>query len=389
MVMLAVVDGEAGLAAEIATVIVERGLGGDGADLRERLSRWRGDRTPRAADARALARTFARQAGGRHAEGDVAHVGRLLALAFPDRVAKARGRPGEFLMASGRAAALSPHDAMAGSPFLAIADVAGRAGAARILLAAPLSEAEIDASAAIVEADSVTFDPARAALQARRTRRLGAILLSEAMRAVPAGAESAACLAAGLAASIERLPWTPALRQWRDRVMFLREAEGAGWPDLADAALAADGAAWLAPHLGGVTSLAGLGAERLETALKSLVSWDLARKLETEAPAFVQTPAGASHRIDYAAAQGPTLSVKVQELYGLTTHPTLARGRVPVVLELLSPGGRPVQITRDLPGFWRGSWGAVRSEMRGRYPKHLWPEDPAGAQPTLRAKPRA
>jgi ATP-dependent helicase HrpB len=389
MVMLAAAEGEAGLAAAVATLIVERGLGGEGADLRERLGRWRRDRSPRAADARALAKNFARQAGGRQADGDVEDAGRLLALAFPDRVAKARGKPGEYLMANGRAAALQPHDPLAGAPYLAIADVAGRAGAARILLAAPISETDVLASADIVEADSVTFDPERAGLRARRTRRLGAILLSEGMRAVPPGPEAAACLAAGLAREIGRLPWTPALRQWRDRVMFLRGAEGADWPDLSDAALSADGAPWLAPHLDGLTSLAGLGAERLEAALASLLPWDLARRLDADAPAFLQTPAGARHRVDYVADQGPTLSVKVQELYGLMSHPTLARGRVPVVLELLSPGGRPIQITRDLPGFWRGSWSAVRSEMRGRYPKHLWPEDPGAAAPTLRAKPRA
>ena len=389
MVILAARADEAGLAAEIATLIVERGLGGgDGADLRERLTRWRRDRAPRATDARALARTFARQAGGRRDKDDVESAGRLLATAFPDRIAKARGRPGEFLMANGRAAALQPHEALAAAPFLVIAESAGRAGAARILLAAPLSEAEIDASAGIVEADSVAFDPLRMALRARRTRRLGAIVLSEAVLAMPTGPDASACLAAGLAAHVDKLPWTPALRQWRDRVMFLREAEGAQWPDLADAALAADGAPWLTPHLDGVSGLAALGAERFGTALQSQVPWDLARRLDAEAPAFFQTPAGASHRLDYAAEQGPTLSVKVQELYGLTSHPTLARGRVPVVLELLSPGGRPVQITRDLPGFWSGSWSAVRSEMRGRYPKHLWPEDPAGAAPTLRAKPR-
>ncbi len=389
MVVLAAADGAAGLAAEIATLIVERGLGGDSVDLRDRLTRWRRDRSPRAADARALARTFARQAGGRQDDGDVEHAGRWLALAFPDRIAKARGRPGEFLMVNGRAAALPPHEALAGSSFVAIADVAGRPGAARILLAAPLGAAEIEASATVAETDTVTFDPSRAALQARRTRRLGAIILSEGMRAVPAGADAAACLAAGLAGLIDRWPWTPALRQWRDRVTFLRAADGAAWPDLADAALAANGAAWLAPHLEGITSLAGLTAERLDVALKSLVPWDLARTLDAEAPAFFQSPAGASHRLDYSAEQGPTVSAKVQEFYGLTTHPALARGRVPVVLELLSPGGRPLQITRDLPGFWRGSWSAVRSEMRGRYPKHSWPEDPAVAPPTLRAKPRA
>ena len=390
------------LAAEVATLIVERGLGGEGADLRERLTRFRRDRAPRAAEARALARTFARQAAetsggdesGQEAgreTGNVEDAGRLLASAFPDRIAKARGKPGEFLMANGRAAVLQSHDALAGASYVAIGEVAGRAGAARILLAAPLTEAEIEtvAGADIIEADSLDFDPGRAALRARRTRRLGAILLVEGMRAVPAGEAAAACLAAGIAAlGIDWLPWTPALRQWRDRVMFLRDAAGGDWSDLCDAALAADGARWLIPFLDGVTSLAGLGTDRLEAALTAMVPWNGARRLDTEAPAFFETPAGARHRLDYAAEQGPTLSVKVQELYGLATHPMLADGRVPIVLELLSPGGRPVQITRDLPGFWRGSWRDVRGEMRGRYPKHVWPEDPATAAPTLRAKPR-
>ena len=392
MVVLAAARDEARLAGEIATLIVERGIGGDSADLRERLARFRRDRAPRAADARALAATFARQATSalrsRAAEDpDVERAGRLLALAYPDRVAKARGRPGEYLMASGRAAALAQHDRLAAAPYLAIAEVSGSAAAARILLAAPLTEAEIEEVGAISVEESLRFDPSRAVLQARLTRRLGAIVLSEQMRAVPSSPEAAGVLAAGLAAlGVDRLPWTPALRQWRDRVMLLRSRGGA-WPDLGDAALAADGAPWLAAHVEGITSLAGIGADRFETALKALLPWDLVRRLEVEAPTHFTTPAGASHRIDYAAEQGPTLALKVQELYGLDTHPTLAG--VPAVLELLSPAGRPIQITRDLPGFWRGSWTDVRAEMRGRYPKHLWPDDPMAAAPTLRAKPRS
>ena len=384
-------EGRRGLAAEIATLIVERGLGGTGADLRDRLDRFRRDRSPRAGDARTLAKTFARQAGGGGPGGDIEDAGLVLALAFPDRIAKARGKPGEFLMANGRAAAVEPHERLAGAAYLAIAEVTGRAGAARILLAAPLTEADIEAVAGadIVEARTLDFDRERAALQARRSRRLGALVLSEGTCAVPPGAEIAAKLAAGLAGhGIDRLPWTPALTQWRDRVAFLRRAEGAPWPDIGDAALAADGAAWLVPYLDGVTGLAGLGAERLGNALHALLPWDLARRLDAEAPVAFETPAGASHRLDYAAEQGPTLSVKVQELYGLAAHPTLAGGRVPIVLELLSPAGRPIQITRDLPGFWRGSWRDVRIEMRGRYPRHVWPEAPAEATPTLRAKPR-
>ncbi len=401
MVVTAAPD-EVALAAAVATLIVERGLGGDAVDLRDRLARWRRDRSPRSNEARTLARTLARQAGmtgageasGRDDDPDA--VGRLLASAFPDRIAKARGRDGEVLMANGRAASVV-EPTLAAAPYLAVGEVVGRAGAARVVLAAPIALADVEAvaGAAITAEDVLRFDPASATLQARATRRLGALVLSEDNRPVLTGPGAAAVLAAGLAGlGIGKLPWSASLAQWRDRVMFLRQSqpEGAGrddWPDLSDAALAADGAPWLAAHLDGVTSLAALGADRLETALKALVPWDLARRLDAAAPTTFTTPAGSTHRLDYAAEQGPTLPCRVQELYGLRTHPTLAGGRVPIVLELLSPGGRPIQVTRDLPGFWAGSWRDVRADMRGRYPKHPWPEDPASAAPTTRAKPRA
>ena len=292
-------------------------------------------------------------------------------------------------MANGRAAAVAPHDALARAAWLAIGEVTGRAGAARILLAAPLDEADIAAVAGrdIVEADTLDFDSSRAALRARRTRRLGALVLADDPRAVPPGAAACACLAAGLASlGIDRLPWSPALLQLRDRVALMRRVTPDAWPDLSDATLAADGATWLVAYLDSLTSLAELGAGTLDAALAALVPWELTRKLDAEAPAHFTTPAGARHRLDYAAEQGPTLSVRVQELYGLAAHPCV--GGVPLVLEMLSPAGRPIQVTRDLPGFWRGSWRDVRTEMRGRYPKHVWPEDPAAAVPTLRAKPR-
>ena len=263
MVVLAAAAGEAALASEIATLVVERGLGGDAADLRERLTRFRRDRGARADDARALAQTFARLAGGTRKAGDVADAGRLLALAFPDRIARARGKPGEFLMANGRAAAVAPHDALAGAPYLAIAEVTGRAGAARILLAAPLDEADVAAIAGgdIVETISLDFDAGRAALRARRTRRFGALVLTESTLPVPPGEAIAAVLAAGLATlGLDRLPWTPAQLQLRDRVVLVRRAAPDDWPDLTDAALAADDAAWLAPFLDGATALADLDA---------------------------------------------------------------------------------------------------------------------------------
>ena len=385
--------GEADLAGEIAVVLSERGLGGDGPDLVQRVERFRRDRGQRAEDARRLARNWARQAGGAKAATPPDEAGRILALAFPDRIAKARGKPGEFLMANGRAAALEPHEALARAPFLAIGEIAGRAGAARILLAAPLSAEEVEALAAerIETREEIVFDRPRAALAARRRRRLGAIVLSEANLPTPGGSEAARILAEGVVAlGLERLPWTRAIRQWRDRVMFLRRAEGEaeGWPDLSDPHLSATAADWLAPFVDGRASLAAIAADDLEQALHALLPWDMRRRLEVEAPTHYETPAGSRIALDYEAEGGPTLSVRVQELFGLATHPALAGGRVPLTLELLSPAHRPIQITRDLPGFWRGSWGEVKTEMKGRYPRHVWPDDPAAAQATTRAKPR-
>jgi ATP-dependent helicase HrpB len=392
--IIAAPEGETELAAEIAVLLVERGLGGDGADLTQRLDRFRRDRSQRSEDARRLVRTFVKDASanGPRTRTDATLCGRHLALAFPDRIAKARGKPGEFLMANGRAANLEPHDPLAREAFLSIGEIAGRAAAARILLAAPLSLEDIEAIAgtAIVTLDDVTFDPQRAQLKARRQRRLGALVLAEQNLNAAAAPDAAKILAEGLAKiGIGRLPWSKALTQWRDRVMFLRKSEGeAEWPDLSDAALSVDAATWLAPFLEGKSGLTDVGADDLEAALHALLPWELQRRLEAEAPTHFETPAGSRHALDYAAEGGPSLSVRVQELYGLAVHPTLAKGKVALTLELLSPAHRPIQITRDLPGFWQGSWASVKSEMKGRYPRHVWPDDPAKAQPTTRAKPR-
>ncbi|MDB5484099.1 MAG: ATP-dependent helicase HrpB, partial [Tardiphaga sp.] len=201
--------------------------------------------------------------------------------------------------------------------------------------------------------------------------------------------DTATILADGLvAAGIDRLPWSKPLQQWRGRVMFLRAAAPDQWPDLSDAALADSRETWLAPILTDKTALKDISAGELSDALTALLTWDARARLEREAPTHFSAPTGTQVAIDYAAEQGPTIAIRLQELFGLTTHPSLAQGRVPLVLELLSPAHRPVQVTRDLPGFWRGSYAAVRSDLRGRYPRHPWPEDPASAPPTRRVKPR-
>ena len=393
MVVDAAALGEGRVAADIAALVTERGLGGDDVDLTHRLDGLRRDRSRRAEEARAMARRWAELAATHGApSGETLSVGAILALAYPDRLAKSRGGGnGAFLLANGRGANVDPASALAREPYLAAAEIVGSAAQARILLAAPIALAEIEARFAdrIEAREEVTFDPQSASLRGRRLRRLGAIALAEQPVAVAADEQAARTLAAGIAKlGIGRLPWSKALAQWRDRVLFLRRSEGEEWPDLSDAGLAADIDAWLTPTLAGKTGLAQLGTDELGDALTALLPYSLRRRLDAEAPTHFEAPSGSRVPIDYEAEEGPKLAIRVQELFGLARHPTIAGGRVPLVIELLSPAHRPVQVTRDLPGFWRGSYTAVRSEMRGRYPRHPWPDDPLSAPATRRAKPR-
>ncbi len=377
-------------AADIAAELVERGLGGDGVDLLHRLDGFRRDRSRRAEDARRLASRWADLAGASARGGQGPAPASLLALAYPDRIAKARGDGTRFLLANGRGAVIDPATALARSPYLAVAEVSGRAEGARITLAAAMDESDIDALFAdqIVSGIEVGFDASAAAVRAREVRRLGALVLADRPRAVPMGAETAKALARGLAGlGLARLPWNAALAQWRDRVRFLRAAEGEPWPDLSDDALEAAIEDWLAPFLSGKTALSEIGTDDLSNALRALLPYELTARLEQEAPTHFDAPSGSRLPISYEE-DGPVLAIRVQEVFGLKTHPAIAGGRVPLTLSLLSPAHRPIQVTRDLPQFWRGSWREVRTEMRGRYPKHPWPEDPATAPATSRAKPR-
>ncbi|MBV9562924.1 MAG: ATP-dependent helicase HrpB [Bradyrhizobium sp.] len=384
--------GAAEQAAEIAAVLTERGLGGDSVDLDARLDQFRRDRSPRASSARDLARRWAAQVGAERQTSAVGNLstGVMLAFAFPDRVAKNRGNGG-FVLANGRGAAVEQTSALARMPYVAVGELTGTAASGRILLAAPIMQDEIELHFAdhIETADEISFDRGAMALRARRRKSLHAITLSEAPLALSPTAETAQILADGLvAAGLDRLPWSKSAKQWRDRVMFLRKAQGESWPDLSDAGLVAKAADWLVPALHDKTALKDLSAGDLSEALQTLLPWDLRARLEREAPTHFEAPTGTMLAIDYEAEQGPTIAVRLQELFGLNTHPAIARGAVPLVLELLSPAQRPVQVTRDLPGFWRGSYASVRSDLRGRYPRHPWPEDPANALPTRRVKPR-
>ncbi|KQP31479.1 ATP-dependent helicase HrpB [Methylobacterium sp. Leaf100] len=396
MVVAAAAHGRAREAADLAAVLVERGLGGDAVDLGDRVERYGRDRGPRAGDMRRLAQGWAKQAGTFAAEAttasavDFSEPGPLLALAYPDRVARARGRDGEFVMANGRAGRLDPALALARAPFLVVADITGTAAQSRILAAAPIGLDALEAlfPERIASTDQVTFDRSARALRARGLRRLGTLVLGERIRPVPPDEESAAILARGVAElGLAALPWTPALSQWLARLRFLRAADSA-WPDLSDEALTATIEAWLAPEIVGRLGVDAITPDDLGRALHALLPWDLRARLDTEAPTHVAVPTGSRIALDYDAEGGPVLAVRVQELFGLERHPSIAGGRIPLVLHLLSPASRPIQITRDLPGFWRGSWSAVRAEMRGRYPRHPWPEDPVAEPPTRRVKPR-
>lgn len=391
MVAAASDAGDALLGARMAAVLSEPGLGGTDVDIRERLRGLARDRSPRARDAIRLAERWARAAGGGQKpdpDGE-ADPGALLAEAFPERVARARGKPGEVLLASGRGAFLDPTDPLAREPWLAVADLGGGPGTEngardRIRLAAPLDPAAL--THRLETEDRLAREPS-GRMSVRRIRRIGAIVFDEKLMGPP----DRATLTAALRAEVERdglasLRWGERSSGLRARLAFLGGLED-GWPDVSDAGLMAEVELWLWPLLDGVQSLEAIPDAAVEAGLRTLIPWDRQRALDDLAPARLATPLG-SAAIDYAAEGGPRVDIRVQELFGVTSHPTVGGGRIPLTLALLSPARRPVQVTRDLPGFWAGSWAAVRSEMRGRYPRHPWPEDPTQAEPTSRVKPR-
>ncbi len=403
MLVEAARHGQGADAALIAALLSERSLGGNDADLDLRLQRFRTDRSRRATAMRDLAARWAREADAAAtrlqdsvpcsiAEHRVLlSTGGLLALAYPDRIAMARGSGGRYLMAGGSGGIVSEDDPLARCRFLVAADLQGAARAGRITAAARIEEDEFEAVAAgRIEDDlEITFDRPALALRARRRRRLGALTLASTPAPLPEDADAATLLAAGIAeAGIAVLPWSKSHLALRARAGFLRAGDPGNWPDLTDAGLAAGIEEWLAPFLSKKTSVAEITADDLSAGLDGLLPWAKRQELDAQAPSHFTAPTGNRHPIDYEGEQAPSVSLRVQELFGLTTHPSVARGRLPLTLILLSPAHRPIQVTRDLPGFWAGSWADVSADLRGRYPKHPWPDDPASASPTARAKPR-
>ena len=381
-------------AAQLAVLMTERGLGGDSADLERRLSRFRSERSPRANAARQLAERLARQAERDLARGsataEVSTPGTLLLYAWPDRVAKARGERGRFVLANGSGASVDAADPLAGEQYLVVADLQGKAQNARIASAAAVSETDIRTILAshLERKSEASFDREKRSVRVRETVRLGAVTFSERMLPAPKGEDAdLAILEALRAHGLGLLDWGKEAETLRQRLTWLHRGLGAPWPDMSDEALLARLDDWLLPFLRGEASFARIGPGLLHDALMSLVPHDLQRKIASLAPTHFTAPSGSHVPIRYDG-EWPVLAVRVQELFGMDKHPSIAGGTVPLTLELLSPAHRPIQTTRDLPGFWRGSWADVRSDMRGRYPRHVWPENPLEAQATSRAKPR-
>ena len=373
-------------AAEVAVLLSERGLGGNDADLELRLRRWRSERGRRADAARGLAKRWLHLAGDSRTKVEE-EVGGCVALAFPDRVSKRRDASGEnWVSVGGRGFRLDPAAPLAREEWLAVAEVSGTAAGARILSAAAIDQATVEELLAgrVSSGASVSFDPATGGVRAERGRRLGAIRLSGGSDPQPDVDAVARALVDGVRRyGLDLLPWSGTARSLRRRAGFARTRDPSV-ADLSDESLLAGVDDWLAPLLGGKRRLAEIDASALTGALESLLGWEGRQRVERVAPAQFVTPAGSAHAIDYEAEAGPTATVRVQALFGLGVHPDIAGE--PLVLSLTSPAGRPIQTTRDLPGFWRGSWAAVAKEMRGRYPRHPWPDDPAAAEPTLTTK---
>ena len=379
-------------AALVAALLTERGLGGNDPDLELRWRRWRTDRSPRADAARKLAAGWHRRldiAESKISEHDLA---KALALAFPDRLSRRRDANGEnWQSVGGRGFRLDPASSLAGSAWLAVGEVAGRASGARILSAAAIDEEDVlELFGERIEArHDGEFDPATRSVTPTRSRRLGAIRLSSGPDPKPdADAISQALLDGVREHGLQILPWNDRSQQLRDRAAFASPFD-ASIKTLDDDSLIERAEEWLGPLLAGKRRLSDVSPSALAAALGRMLGYDAGRRLDRLAPPDFVSPAGSHHPIDYAASGGPTVEVRAQALFGLAQHPAVAGGAVPLTLAITSPAGRPIQTTKDLPGFWAGSWRDVAKDMRGRYPKHPWPDDPASAAPTLRTKSSA
>jgi ATP-dependent helicase HrpB len=399
------------LACDLAAVLSERdilraGAGARDVDLRLRVAVLRGDvrelQPGITVDSRAKTQAMRSSAhwqrdftSGRadSADPDI-WTGILLAWAYPDRIGRARGDGGRYLLANGRGARFGEPQALAKAEFIVAAELDGAEREARIFLAAPLRLADLEKhfSAHIIDRAEIIWDEREHAIRARRERRLGALVLeSTEIRNPDAQAVQDVALTGLRQLGIASLPWTQELRQWQARVMLMRQYAVAApepWPDLSDRALEATLEDWAPPWISGFTRREHFARINLGNALRSRLTYAQGVILEREAPTHFTVPSGSAIAIDYLDGEIPTLSVRLQEMFGLRQTPSIAAGRLPLLLKLLSPARRPVQITRDLVSFWNRGYHEVKKDLKGRYPKHYWPEDPYTAEPTRRARPR-
>ena len=399
------------LACDLAALLGERDIQrGGGADLHSRLALLSGlSRAARGANggvqrARQLARQFQgylRRVAVSEPVSDPEHgrwLGALLAFAYPDRIARQRREGGaEYRLANGRAAQFAEADALMKHAWLVVAGIGSRQGQReeRIYLAAELEPALFDSvlTEQVSSQDLLEWDEREGVLRAERQRKVGDLVLSsEALPGLDAEARTTALLGLVRRKGLALLPWTPELRQWQARVMLLRGLDlqsGAAseWPDVSDAALLASLETWLAPYLSKVTRLSHFANLDLHAMLQTLLPWPLPQRLDEWAPRSIAVPSGSRIGLDYSE-HPPVLAVRLQELFGLAETPRIANGRQQVLLHLLSPARRPVQVTQDLANFWRTTYAEVKKDLKGRYPKHYWPDDPLIAEPTARAKPR-
>jgi ATP-dependent helicase HrpB len=398
--------GLGGLACDLAALLGERDVfrRGDApadADLRLRLEALRdlaaNRRVRGPADVGALRRVQAesrewrRRLALRGEEGDPSATGLLLALAYPDRIGQRRpGKPGRFLLRNGRGAALAESDPLASSACLVAAELDGQGRESRVYLAAPVEQDEIEHHFAdqVQREQSVAWDAEAKAVRARRRERLGALVLREAVLSNPDPDLVTAALLEGITAEgIGALGWSKGTAQLRERIAFLHRHDPS-WPDVSDAALAGGVAEWLGPYVYGMTRLDEVQRIDLTEILLGMLGWERRTAVDELAPSHLEVPSGSRIPIDYADPDAPVLAARLQELFGMTETPRVAGGRVPLTIHLLSPAHRPVQVTRDLASFWRSGYFEVKKDLKGRYPKHYWPDDPLQAQATSRVRPR-
>jgi ATP-dependent helicase HrpB len=402
------------LACDIAALLSERDLlrgpsGWRNADLRVRLDVLRGQldhaagatvdrsvcqRVKRTADLWRHQLGCSMKTARPHGHEDLDNVGRLLGLAYPDRIAqRQQGADARYVLTNGCGALFANPDPLASEPYLVIADLDGGTQWARIDLAAPIALSDIEKfyADAISETEAVEWDERANTVRASRQYRLGALVLSERALSKPDPSLISMALLQGIRqAGLATLAWTPELQQWRERVQFLHRIEGANstWPDLSEKALIQTIDEWLGPYLQGITTLDRVKRLDLSTPLHALLGREQLRQLDRQAPTHLTVPSGSNIRIEYDTTDFPILAVRLQEMFGCKETPRVADGKVPVMVHLLSPAKRPVQVTRDLASFWANTYQDVRKELRGRYPKHHWPEDPLTAPPTAKTKRR-